>query len=108
MSTAAERAAEVIADVRFAWQRGDIADTVSRSEQAAQVAALMRLPDLLVDLAIEAGGLEHHHDHIDEGGMTYCPPDERTGRVFLDLRYRDPATFPLYRRAARPTGEDRA
>ena len=55
--TAAERAAQVLAYVRFAWQRGDIADTVFRSEQAAQVAVLMADPDLLVDLAIEAGGL---------------------------------------------------
>lgn len=78
MGTAAERAAEVIdaTDDEFVTSRG------FNAAGAELVAALMADPDLLVDLAIEAGGLEL----ADRPYSTYNP---------------------LYRRASRPTGEDR-
>ena len=69
--TAAERAADVLRNVKWVDIPWD-----------AYVAALMADPGLLVDLAIEAGGLEL----ADRPYSTYNP---------------------LYRRASRPTGEDR-
>ena len=98
--TAAERAARVLAEVRFAWQRGRIADTVSRSEQAAQVAALMADP-VIADLAIEAGWLEHARNYkYSQEGAYICGTfagwvdDETDG----DGRVADGFYAPLYRR----------
>ena len=53
--TAAERAAEVLDEAKERWLRDAVVPPMLHD---AQVAALLRHPALLVDLAIEAGGLE--------------------------------------------------
>lgn len=62
-------------------------------------AALMADPDLLVDLAIEAGVLEPW------GAWLTAARCNHDAREWCDIK--DHTETPLYRRPSRPTGEDR-
>ena len=67
--TASERAAEVLRKARNQWMRDCASSGVGSPQYTppshVQVAALMADPDLLVDLAIEAGGLEPDEPMMD-------------------------------------------